>query len=148
MEDIVNHPNHYAGYSVECIQMMEETQGVEALKNYCLCNAFKYLWRHNRKNHDEDVEKARWYLNKWHELMEKDNAENQGIMEDILSDKDEHIKSEELCKKCKWDYDLHICEQQDCLICKMMNEDGFCNCDHIKYGEPCPYYTPVREEQT
>lgn len=69
--DPVNAPKHYASTSVECIDMMEETQGTEAVINFCICNAFKYLWRHNGKNGAEDIKKANWYLNKAVELMEK-----------------------------------------------------------------------------
>ena len=67
----VEHPAHYAGTSIECIDAMVETQGEEAVKNFCICNAFKYLWRHAKKNGVEDVKKAAWYLNKFIELEEK-----------------------------------------------------------------------------
>ena len=40
-EDNVEHPSHYTGGSIECIDAMAETQGVEAVKNFCICNAFK-----------------------------------------------------------------------------------------------------------
>ena len=69
--DNVNHPKHYENYSVECIVAMEETQGTEAVINFCICNAFKYLWRHRAKNGYEDIKKANWYLNKAVELCEK-----------------------------------------------------------------------------
>lgn len=69
--DNVEHPSHYTGGSIECIDAMRETQGVEAVKNFCICNAFKYLWRHGKKNGVEDVKKAAWYLNKFIELEEK-----------------------------------------------------------------------------
>ena len=68
--DIVSRPQHYASTSIECIDAMRETQGDEAVKHFCECNAFKYLWRHNSKNGDEDVRKASWYLNKAVEIME------------------------------------------------------------------------------
>lgn len=68
--DAVERPAHYAKTSIECIDAMIETQGVEAVKHFCECNAFKYLWRHNSKNGDEDVRKASWYLNKAVEIME------------------------------------------------------------------------------
>lgn len=74
-QDNVEHPTHYAGTSIECIDAMAETQGEEAVKNFCICNAFKYLWRHNRKNGVEDVKKALWYLNKFVELEEKKNED-------------------------------------------------------------------------
>lgn len=69
--DNVEHPAHYTGGSIECIDAMIETQGVEAVKDFCICNAFKYLWRHDKKNGVEDVKKAAWYLNKFVELEEK-----------------------------------------------------------------------------
>ena len=68
--DVVSKPKHYASTSIECIDAMRETQGDEAVKDFCVCNAFKYLWRHNSKNGDEDVRKASWYLNKAVEIME------------------------------------------------------------------------------
>lgn len=74
--DSVNHPNHYAG-KIECIDAMLETQGLGAVQNFCICNAFKYLWRHGRKNGIEDVKKAIWYLNKYIELEEDENASKQ-----------------------------------------------------------------------
>lgn len=69
--DVVNHPSHYETGKFECIDVMIETQGEEAVKNFCLCNAFKYLYRHNRKNGIEDVKKAKWYIEKYVELEEK-----------------------------------------------------------------------------
>lgn len=70
MIDVVNHPSHYETGKFECIEVMEETQGKEAVMNFCLCNAFKYLYRHKRKNGIEDVKKAKWYINKYIELFE------------------------------------------------------------------------------
>ena len=72
--DMVNHPSHYTSGSIECIDAMIETQGVEAVKQYCKCNAFKYLWRHSFKNGEEDIDKARWYLNEYVKLRDGDTA--------------------------------------------------------------------------
>ena len=72
--DVVCRPQHYASTSIECIDAMRETQGDEAVKHYCVCNAFKYLWRHNSKNGDEDIRKANWYLNKAVEIMEVEST--------------------------------------------------------------------------
>jgi hypothetical protein len=52
---------------------MQEVFGTEAVQNFCVCNAFKYLYRHRRKNGKEDIEKARWYINKYLELEAKDD---------------------------------------------------------------------------
>lgn len=69
--DNVNHPAHYETGKFECIEVMEEALGKEALKGFCLCNAFKYLYRCSKKNGVEDIKKAQWYLNKLIELTEK-----------------------------------------------------------------------------
>ena len=71
--DNVNHPKHYETGNFECIDVMVETQGVDAVKSFCLCNAFKYIYRTSRKNGLEDVKKAQWYLAKYVELEEKQN---------------------------------------------------------------------------
>ena len=76
-EDNINHPKHYETDKVECIEAMEITQGRGAVMSFCLCNAFKYLWRHGRKNGVEDIKKARWYLDKYIELAEEDKKEKQ-----------------------------------------------------------------------
>ena len=70
VNDNVNHPSHYEIGSFECIDVMLETQGKEAVKNFCLCNAFKYIYRHNNKNGLEDIKKAKWYIDKYIELSE------------------------------------------------------------------------------
>ena len=75
MSDNVNHPSHYETGKFECIDVMEEVMGTEAVKNFCMCNAFKYIYRCNRKNGLEDVKKAQWYLNKYVELTERDEKE-------------------------------------------------------------------------
>ena len=74
--DNVNHPSHYETGKFECIDVMVETQGVQATKDFCVCNALKYIYRHKRKNGLEDVKKAIWYLNKYVELEEKYNEKN------------------------------------------------------------------------
>lgn len=71
----VEHPEHYALYKYECIEVMTEVFGAEAVKAFCLCNAFKYLWRCDRKGaKKEDIEKSGWYLKKFTELEEKQNG--------------------------------------------------------------------------
>lgn len=68
--DPVNHPAHYTSGGIECIDAMQAAFGAEVVKNFCLCNAFKYLWRHRNKNGVEDLKKARWYLNRLIREME------------------------------------------------------------------------------
>ena len=68
--DNVNRPAHYTSGGIECIDAMQAAFGDEAVKDFCLCNAFKYLWRHRQKNGVEDLKKARWYLNRMITEME------------------------------------------------------------------------------
>lgn len=68
LTDAVNHPSHYTNGSIECIDAMESAFGKDNLRVYCRIAAFKYLWRSELKNGDEDIEKAIWYLNKYKEL--------------------------------------------------------------------------------
>lgn len=67
--DNVN-PSHYgAGAEHECIDVMMQQFGVDAVMNFCNLNAFKYLFRSQRKdNAVEDMKKARWYIDKYVEL--------------------------------------------------------------------------------
>lgn len=83
MSDVINHPAHYETAGVECIEAMEITQGREAAKNFCLCNTFKYLWRHKNKNGLEDLKKARWYLDRYITMQEEDNAKVRAEVERI-----------------------------------------------------------------
>ena len=64
----VNHPSHYNQGGIECIDAMVSAFGKEAVGNFCICNAFKYVWRAKQKNGEEDLDKAIWYLNKVKEL--------------------------------------------------------------------------------
>lgn len=68
--DNVNHPSHYETGKFECIEVMQEVFGINAVRDFCKCNAFKYIYRMDRKNGEEDARKAIWYLNKYLELNE------------------------------------------------------------------------------
>lgn len=71
--DNVNHPKHYADTcSIECIEAMQIAFGTEAVKNFCKCNAFKYLWRFKNKNGEEDLNKADWYIKRVEYLNRKE----------------------------------------------------------------------------
>lgn len=59
----VNHPSHYQGKN-ECIDVMLAMFGVEAVKGFCKCNAYKYRFRAGQKegnSAEQDIEKAEWY---------------------------------------------------------------------------------------
>lgn len=69
--DNVNHPTHYTKGNIECIEAMQSAFGKEEVMTFCKLNAFKYLWRAENKNGEEDIEKAHWYLSKYIELSKK-----------------------------------------------------------------------------
>lgn len=75
-QEEINHPDRYANGKYECIDVMVDVFGVEATKAFCKLNAFKYLWREERKNGLQDVKKAAWYINKYIELSESGDEEN------------------------------------------------------------------------
>lgn len=68
-KDMVNHPSHYTGGKVECIDALESAvTGLNGIEAVCTANAIKYLWRWKAKGGKQDLQKAVWYINK---LMEK-----------------------------------------------------------------------------
>ena len=67
--EAVNHPAHYSrDGAMECIDEMLLIFGVKAVKNFCLCNAWKYRYRAADKNGEEDLKKSDWYLTKYADL--------------------------------------------------------------------------------
>ncbi len=65
----INHPDHYQGKGVECIEAIEAAGFGEA---FCLGSAIKYIWRAKHKGaFVEDLKKARWYLDRVIENSER-----------------------------------------------------------------------------
>ena len=70
----VNHPSHYnRENAMECIDEMELIFGKEAVKNFCLCNAWKYRYRASDKNGEEDIKKSDWYLRRYRDYIKEEN---------------------------------------------------------------------------
>lgn len=68
-KETINHPSHYnRPGSMECINEMLLIFGKEAVKHFCLLNAWKYRYRAADKNGEEDLKKSDWYLHKYAEL--------------------------------------------------------------------------------
>ena len=64
MSDAIN-PSHYQKGKVECIDAIESaTAGLEGIEAFCTGNAIKYLYRWKDKGGVEDLAKAKWYLEK------------------------------------------------------------------------------------
>lgn len=75
MEDIINHPNHYVVDGLECMDVIEKSQGIVAAMDKCSCDCLKYVFRHRRKGdilHGiEDMKKVRKYADMWLQFAEK-----------------------------------------------------------------------------
>lgn len=62
--EYVDGPAHYHG--TECIEKMRKLYGDDAVRWFCICNAYKYRFRNGSKpdvTAEQDEEKARWYEN-------------------------------------------------------------------------------------
>ncbi|MGX0157612.1 uncharacterized protein DUF3310 [Staphylococcus cohnii] len=71
-EDMVNSPSHYNYGDIEVIDFIEQvTQHYNPNVAYHIGNAIKYLARSPHKNGKEDVEKARWYIERAFENWEQ-----------------------------------------------------------------------------
>ena len=60
--EYVNGPAHYNG--TQCIEQMRHLYGDDAVRWFCICNAYKYRFRNGHKpgvNSEQDEQKARWY---------------------------------------------------------------------------------------
>lgn len=68
-DDPVENPSHYKSHpsGVECIAITEHM-------NFTLGNAIKYIWRADLKNGIEDLEKAKWYLEREISLRKKEEG--------------------------------------------------------------------------
>lgn len=70
--DMVNSPPHYRHGNIECIDALEAaTNGLVGWESGLTWNVIKYMWRWKHKNGLEDLQKARWYLSRLIEKVEK-----------------------------------------------------------------------------
>ena len=69
-DDTVNHPSHYTeGHRIEVIEFLEDW-----MLPFHLANCIKYICRAGRKDPAktiEDLEKGRWYLSRYIDLLRK-----------------------------------------------------------------------------
>ena len=71
LDDKVNHPSHYSYGDIEIMDFIEQvTKDYKPELAFAIGNAIKYISRANRKNGKEDLDKARWYLNRAFEKWE------------------------------------------------------------------------------
>jgi hypothetical protein len=68
--NMVEHPPHYTAGGIECIDaIMAAVEGLTPQEAVCVANVIKYTWRFKRKNGKQDLEKAKWYLNRLSDLQ-------------------------------------------------------------------------------
>ena len=74
--DMVNHPPHYQSSSgLEVIDVIEAfTENLSGAEATNTGNVIKYICRWKDKNGLEDLKKARWYLNRLIQTVEKKEA--------------------------------------------------------------------------
>lgn len=66
-KEMVNHPTHYQGNKFEVIDIIEDFN-----LDFHLGNVVKYVLRCGKKDDDiQELKKAKWYLDKKIELLEK-----------------------------------------------------------------------------
>ena len=89
--NIITKPKHYNREGgMECIDEMILMFGVDAVMDFCKCNAWKYRYRAADKNGEEDLKKSDWYLKKYQELHDLKYQSSQKFLErkqQILVDK-------------------------------------------------------------
>ena len=83
MQDNINHPPHYTFGSHEPIDVIEDWK-----LSFCLGNVVQYIARAGRKSSDrlEDLKKARWYLNREIEQLEKSAAQATALVQKLRDD--------------------------------------------------------------
>jgi hypothetical protein len=74
LDDTVNHPKHYTQGNIETIEYMESTLTTEEFCGGCKMNVIKYVSREKHKNGVEDLKKARWYLDRLIQYLEKNDV--------------------------------------------------------------------------
>lgn len=73
--DNVNHPKHYTTGEIECIAYIEDKLTPEEFRGYIKGNVIKYITRERNKGGDEDLKKAKWYIDRLIEKLQKKGEE-------------------------------------------------------------------------
>jgi hypothetical protein len=128
VNNIIDHPAHYTAGGIECIDAIAAaTVGLGGIEAFCTANAIKYLWRWKRKNGVEDLQKAKWYINRLIiEMEQSDNAtvESESIS-DVIKQRDAAILALKACSLGFW------CAT--CKYCNVFEGDAPCkDCIEIK----------------
>ena len=81
--DVINKPSHYHSNGIDVIGFAEAQFSNEEQKGFHRINAIKYITRYDRKNGIEDLNKAKFYIDKLIELEESKPLELDGNESDI-----------------------------------------------------------------
>ena len=75
----VSHPQHYALIPEKNIEVIDviaaATENLSGIKAVCTGNAIKYILRWDKKNGEEDIEKAIYYLTYLKRVLEEEKYE-------------------------------------------------------------------------
>lgn len=75
VKEEVDHPDHYNFSTYETYQEMLKVFGKATVREFCLCNVWKYRARAPYKgNAERDMEKADWYMQRYMELLRDEQA--------------------------------------------------------------------------
>ena len=88
MADMVNHPTHYTTSNIECIDALESLASgyKDPVQAGLAWQVVKYIWRSPLKgNQLEDLQKAKWYLDRLISKVEKPKSEPD-IFNTLVSD--------------------------------------------------------------
>lgn len=125
-KDSIN-PGHYTYGKYECIEVLEDIlNGVEGVEAFCIGNAIKYLWRYQRKNGTEDLEKAKWYITR--AIKIRDAREE--------AEETEEAEDEDDYQPVEYDWDTPVVDKADGHHCI----EGI----HFYDGSEMTDYSPVR----
>lgn len=88
MTDMINHPPHYKQGKYETIDIiLDITKNLPGDQGYLVGNIIKYMSRYYFKNGKQDVEKARWYINKLIDVIdEKQQTELNEYSQDVMTE--------------------------------------------------------------
>lgn len=62
VDNCVTAPTHYTSSAIECIDAIRSALTEEEFRGYCKGNVLKYTWREKLKGGDEDLKKAKQYI--------------------------------------------------------------------------------------
>ena len=129
MHDPVNSPKHYADTDggIECIEAIEASMSMEEFKGFLKGNVQKYVWRYAQKNGAEDLNKAKWYLDRLITLRE---------MEEAMARATIRNGSKKVAETIATNYDPDAYMASGC-------PDGFCPLPGVRQGPSEDMFTPI-----